>query len=126
MNNFNNFNVPYGTSQFGQNSWNQPVGPGYPQIDTNLIFVTGLDEALHLSNRRGSDRVYFHQDKDEFYRVKVDMEGRKTWFTFSYTAPNPDASTPATKADLSALVARLEVLEQKFVTEVPQNGESNG
>lgn len=120
MNNF--YNSPYGNSM---PNYNAPVGPGYQQIDTNVIFVTGLEEALHLSNRRGSDKIYFHQDKDEFYRVKVDFEGRKTWFTFTYNAPNPNATTPVMRSDLDGILARLDALE-KGRTEVSTDGQSNG
>jgi hypothetical protein len=62
---------------------------------------------------RGSEMVYFHQDANEFYVVKTDGDGRKSWMGFNYTIPNPDINTPATKADLKEIITRLERLEGK-------------
>lgn len=83
-------------------------------ISTNVIRVTSLEEAVMQTTRRPSDMVYFNQDKDEFYNVKVDVDGRKTWATFQYTLPNPDATVPVTKADFTLLVNRIEELERKI------------
>ena len=83
-------------------------------INTNVIRVTSLEEAVMQTTRRPSDMVYFNQDKDEFYNVKVDVDGRKTWATFQYTLPNPDATIPVTKADFTLLVNRIEELERKI------------
>ena len=126
----------YGTP--GQNnSWGQPrqyvAQPQY-RLNSNIIFVTSLEEALAKTIERPSDMMYFHQDKNEFYRVKVDADGRKSWATFPYNSPDPDENTPATKADIQGLVARIEALEAqketKSVTkkkkEVIDNAESNG
>jgi hypothetical protein len=119
--NFNNWNFqqPF---QSSQNYGNYPSNQ--MPMNTNLAFVTSLDEALARSNTRGSDIVYFHQDKDVFYRVKVDMEGRKSWMEFAYSSPNPALTTPATKADIQELLARIEKLEGKG--EVNTDGQSNG
>lgn len=127
------------------NSWGQPrqyggyTSPAQPQprLMTNAIFVTSLEEALIKTTERPSDMIYFHQDKNEFYRVKVDMEGRKSWAAFPYNLPNQEESTPATKADIQALIARIEALEgskeikvgprkKSASKEVTDNGESDG
>lgn len=101
------------------------LNPMFTQpISTNVIKVTSLEEAIMQTNRRPCDMVYFNQDKDEFYNVKIDYDGRKSWAIFTYTVPNLDASTPASKADISSLVARVEALEAKFGGAV--NAESNG
>lgn len=140
MSNFDPMN-PAGfnyTNQQQNSGWNQPRQyPSYPQyrLNTNAIFVTSLEEALVKTNDRNSDVIYFHQDKNEFYRVKVDAEGRKSWATFIYALPNQDDSTPATKADMRALLARIEALEnlkepkvavKSKKKEVIENGESDG
>lgn len=93
-------------------------------VNTNVIRVTSLDEAIMQTTRRPSDMVYFNQDKDEFYNVKVDADGRKTWATFQYTLPNPDASIPVTRADFTILVNRIEELERR--TGGGTNAEPNG
>ena len=124
MNNQQNFN-PWNTG------W-QPANQNYgmntqSQVpwNTNVTFVTSLEEALYRTNSRGSDMIYFHQNKDTFYRIKVDLDGRKTWAEFSYTSPSQDDTTPATKADIKAIEDRLHKLECDKL-EANYDGESNG
>ena len=85
-----------------------------PNINTNVLRVTSLDEAIMKTNARNSEMAYFHQSKDEFYVVRVDMNGNKSWYAFTYAAPNPTANIPVMRADFDALSLRLEVLESKF------------
>ena len=79
--------------------------------NTNVNLVTSLEEALMRTNMRNSDMVYFHQDQNVFYRVKVDQDGRKSWMQFNYQMPDPNANVPATKADLLDIENRLRRLE---------------
>lgn len=103
------------------NNYAQPMQPPY-RLNTNAAFVTSLDEALIKTTERNSDMIYFHQDKNEFYRVKVDVEGRKSWAVFQYILPNQEDNAPATKADIDALLRRIEALEAtKEVKIVPKN-----
>lgn len=102
---------------------------GFGQMNTNVVYVTSLDEALMKTNIRNSDMIYFDQDKNIFYRIKVDYDGRKTWAQFSYTAPNNEENIPATKADIKYLLTKIERLEQKVSVEVEvenNNVQSNG
>ena len=96
----------------------------YSPMNTNVARVTSLDEAIMQTTRRPSDMVYFNQDKDEFYNVKIDHDGRKTWATFTYTLPNPDANIPASRAEVMAIASRLEALEAKLGG--AENAEPNG
>ena len=120
MGNFDNMNqVGYNR---GNQGWQQPAysAPTYyaqPQqtCNTNIMYVTSPEEALIRTDRRNSDVVYFDQDKNVFYRVRVDMDGRKSWAQFSYNTPNAETTTPATKEDilqLSERIARLEELQE--------------
>ena len=93
---------------------NYPVNNYHSTIQTNIIRVTGLDEAIMRNANPGSEMLYVHQDKDEFYIVKVDFDGRKTWATFNFTVPNADATVPATRADLTDILKRLDELELKL------------
>lgn len=104
----NNQNWPnYGqTNQVYQYGWQRP--------STNVILVTGIEEALMKSTERNSDYVYFNQDKPVFYRVKVDGEGRKAWQEFPYNLPDPSTSLPATQNDIAKLNERLEKIEKMF------------
>ena len=128
MNNFDRNN--------GQ-GWQQPSPQNWSNMyqtpfSTNIIYVTSPEEALMRTNQRNCEAVYFNQDKPEFYRVKVDNEGRKMWQAVPYGSPNPDLNAPATKADFNELLKRLETLESRFqlgitkTTEVTNNVESNG
>lgn len=62
MNNFNN-----------SNSYNSSYG----WYNSNMTYVTSLEEALNRNNYPGSENVYFHQDKQIFYRVRTDYNGKK-------------------------------------------------
>lgn len=99
-------------------SWRQPswnnITNWPPRLNSNVVTVTSLEEALIKTTEHGSDIIYFHQDKNEFYRIKVDMEGRKSWAAFSYNSPSREDNTPATKADIVALAERLDTLERMF------------
>ena len=118
--NSNYFNNGYGMGAgYGPNTFN-PYGP----MSTNVARVTSLEEAIMQTTKRPSDMVYFNQDKDEFYNVKIDHDGRKTWATFIYTLPNPDANIPASRAEVMAIVSRLEALEAKLGGS--ENAEPNG
>lgn len=110
-NGYNWNNVP------NPNSWYNTgtSGASMPQsMNTNVLKVTSLDEAIMKTNARNSEMVYFNQGRDEFYCVRVDMNGNKTWQVFTYTVPNANANLPVMRADYDALVARLDNLEAKF------------
>jgi hypothetical protein len=100
----------------------------YNSVSTNIVKVTSLEEAIMRTTVRPSDMVYFNQDKDEFYNVKIDYEGRKTWATFPYSIPNSDVNVPASKADILGLTSRIEALEAKLGTQSggTNNAEPNG
>ena len=117
MNNQNWSNQYSQTPTTPQTHQGWPNQFGWQRPSTNGILVTGLEEALMKSNERNSDYVYFNQDKPVFYRVKVDMDGRKVWQEFPYNSINQDANLPATKSDFEALNARLNALESALKLE---------
>lgn len=117
----NSYNPNWGTQNWGVPSWDNRYNT--PQSNTNKIYVTSLDDALSRPAPRGSEMVYFHQDANEFYVVKTDVDGRKSWMGFTYLVPNQDTHTPATKADFKELLERIEKLEGKGdVTDAQPNG----
>lgn len=110
MNNWNN--------QYGYNNWDRP--------STNIQYVTSLEEALSRSYARGSENVYFHQDQQVFYRVRVDADGRKYWQEFMY-ASNQIDNTPVVKQDLKYFEDRLSTIENLlFRKENSTNEQSDG
>lgn len=125
FNNFNQYNQPM-SGNF-QNSPNpQPQQSRYvPQYNSNIIRVMSLDEALMRNNVPGSENVYFDQDRDVFYRVRTEWDGRKLFGTFSYGIEQPvqTPSAPVPVPDLTAFETRLKALEEKvFPKEVTENG----
>lgn len=92
--------------------------------NTNVYKVTSLDEAIMKTNVRNSEMVWFNQGKDEFYCVRVDINGNKSWQIFTYSMPNVNANIPVMKSDYDVLVSRLEALEAKIG--VTNNEQPNG
>ena len=118
MNSYDTMNPNYGYNRNNQ-GWQQPSysNPGYrvqPQqpFNSNIMYVTSPEEALIKTEIRNSDMVYFDQDKNVFYRVRVDVDGRKSWTSFTYSLPNQDENAPATKADIQMLSERIAELEK--------------
>lgn len=104
-----NNNYGYTNPSYGYSSPNM-----YNPMTTNVIRVTSLDEAIMQTTKRPSDMVYFNQDKNEFYNVKVDYDGRKSWATFPYTLPDSNENMPASRADILALTDRVTAIEAKI------------
>lgn len=115
MNNWNNNNF---SSPLYGSTWDRP--------NTNITYVTSLEEALSRSNMRNSENVYFHQDLALFYRIKVEQDGRKYWQEFQYSQPKPVDNTPVVKQDLVDLEGRIKQLENLLFKEVSSNEQSDG
>jgi hypothetical protein len=89
-------------------------------LNSNIIKVTSLDEAIMRTNLRNCEMVYFDQNGKTFYIVRVDGVGNKSWNIQSYdniSNTNPNPTIPATKDDILALTARIEALEKKGMGE---------
>lgn len=100
MNNFNTINYN------PMNDYSQPL--------TNITFVTSIEEALFRASSRNSEMVFFHQDKPVFYRIKVDMEGRKSWAQYDYGTKPVEENTPVTRAEISEIMKKITALEEKL------------
>lgn len=101
-------------------------GQPFSQMSSNIIYVTSLEEALNR-NRPGTENTYFHQDKQIFYRVKTEYDGRKFWQEFEYNTPaSVENNLPVTRQDLTEIVERIRRIEDYvFQPEVPDE-QSNG
>ena len=110
---------------FNQNWNNQSYTSMYnSQPVSNIVYVTGPEEAVMRATQRNSDGVYFDQNKPVFYRVKVDFDGRKTWAAFPYNVDNVDnnATGPVSREEFAALVNEVKELRSKLIsTEVSTN-----
>lgn len=122
MNNWNPADQPAQFNQFNQSQmYGRRQQTSYPF--TNVSYVTSLEEALIRTTQFNSDMIYFNQDCNEFYRVRVDTDGRKSYLTFVYALPEP-APAPAPQAnpeEFAALSARVEALEKLMKKEGTEN-----
>lgn len=110
MNNFSS------TPSAGAQSWYNDFG-----MNTNVYKVTSLEEAIMRSNMRPSETIYFHQSKNEFYNVRVDVNGNKTWQTFTYNVMGSSEPSVISREEFDKLVARVNALDVKS-PEVVNNG----
>ena len=113
------------------NSWQSQngFGNGFNQPVSNIILVTSIEEALFKSNTRNSDMVYFDQNRDVFYRVKVDLEGRKLWKEIPYGTSSTANSAVSANFNIDSFETRLTNIEKKLginSSEVTDNVKSNG
>lgn len=110
---------------YNYNNYNNSFG----QFTSNIRYVTSLEEAVMLSNDRGSDNVYFHQSKPVFYRVKVDWNGQKSWAEFPYNINNTNFDASVNNMDMKNVLDRLTKLEDfvnNFNKEATQDVRSDG
>lgn len=109
-----------GMNGYPQNGYPQPnfsqqyPSQYVPQYNTNIVRVMSLDEAIMRNNTRGSENIYFDQDRDVFYRVRTEWDGRKVYGTFSYSVYRPEQTPQAPPVDFSALEARVKAIEDKL------------
>lgn len=112
-----------GLPQSGSQSWQSPAGYNYQQMNSGspVCKVASLEEAIFKSNLRPSENLFFHQTKPEFYNVRVDLNGNKTWQTFNYHVANTQVVEEnvgsISKADFDSLVERVRILEAAKVGE---------
>lgn len=56
-----------------------------PQLRTNKVFVTSLEDALTRSSEPNTIIVYRHQDEKFEYEIYTDIQGKKTYKTLALT-----------------------------------------
>ena len=124
------FNNPWGGNSYGGNpyssssSWgNNGFGgvnayaPNPPNnFVSNVLLVTSLEEAIMKTPATNSDVVYFNQGKDEFYRVRADQNGNKSWKTFAFYIPEEGETASVMKKDLAPIYERLGKIEDQLNT----------
>lgn len=121
MSNFNHYQ-PQDYPMDYQNQYGTIPGSQYSsQVTSNIFRVVSLEDAILKTPGRPCDMVYFNQDRDEFYRVRVDMYGKKSWVTFTFNVPTSAPNSVVSREEFDALVAKVNSL-----TGGTQNAESNG
>lgn len=98
----------------------QPQAQQPPQMRTNKIFVTSLEDALNRYAEPNTVIVYRHQDEKFEYEIMTDSQGKKSYKTLQlvdYSAPTSDKqdkSTNISTEQFQALERRLTALESQI------------
>ena len=115
---FNQFGQ-FGNAPYMSNYQAQPQQQ--PQMRTNKIFVTSLEDALNRYAEPNTIMVYRHQDEKYEYEIMTDSQGKKSYKTLvlgDFSAQNSDKQqepTYASKEELYAFKSRLEALESEVL-----------
>lgn len=123
----------------------QPYNAGYqpqvmpqPQLRTNKVFVTSLEDALNRYAEPNTIMVYRHQDEKFEYEIMTDVQGKKTYKTLvltDYSAVDTrknEGGVVVAQEQLNAIQSKLEALEGKVAAleaerkKEPKRIEKNG
>lgn len=107
---------PYGQPQAGYGGFSQPMPnpmsqyggtaqPAQTAPKTNMIFVTGLEEAFQRNSAPNTQTIYFDQDKPYLYNILTDAYGKKTYETYEIK-----------KSELKTEQDKPEIDEKQFIT----------
>ena len=124
----------YGHNNFGANMPSYLSAPvympsnlaqaGQPQVKTNRILVTSLQEALARPCDLGSEMYYWDQSRPVIYVVRTSLQGVKDWAEIPYVVNQQNDNTPATKAEVQELRNEIAALKGKLgAVGNPQSGQ---
>lgn len=89
MDYFGNYNRGYNYNPYTQSNGftgqNFVPQQAQPQLRTNKVFVTSLEDALNRNAEPNTIMVYRHQDEKFEYEIYTDMQGKKTYKTLALT-----------------------------------------
>lgn len=100
-----------GTPNFNSQPQNQNAQPqaqqfGIPQqVNTNKLYVTGIDDARNKQLPPNSDYVFLDNDKPLLYRKVVDATGKMEVQVFEIVPYTEKPAEPAPKVDMSQFVS---------------------
>ena len=106
-------------TNYANTNWQGGYNAPPPPRNTNVILVTGPDEAI-MRTPNDADMLYIDQAKPIMYRVVSDMWGRKSLAEYPYIVPNAENTAPVSRAEFETLVAKVNSLIPK--EEVVENG----
>lgn len=106
-------------TNYVDNNWQRAYNAPPPPRNTNVILVTGPDEAI-MRTPNDADMLYIDQAKPIMYRVVSDMWGRKSLAEYPYVVPNAESAAPVSRAEFDSLVAKVNSLTSN--EEVVENG----
>lgn len=111
---------PYSNPMNIGNYQPHPQPQQQPQLRTNKIFVTSLEDALNRYAEPNTILVYRHQDEKFEYEIMTDCQGKKTYKTLQltdYTAQQAEKQTATatiSTEQLQAFESRLTALENEM------------
>ena len=125
---YGNFGRPYNQFNTMQNSayngnyqpMQAPIQQPIPQLRTNKVFVTSLEDALSRYAEPNTIMIYRHQDEKFEYEIMTDAQGKKTYKTLELKEYSVIAAEKETKTDgkaseeINSLKGRISVLEEKI------------
>ena len=123
MDYYGNYNRPYNNyNQMPNTPYNGNYGvQTQPQIRTNKIFVTSLEDALNRYAEPNTVMVYRHQDEKFEYEIMTDAQGKKSYKTFvlgDYLAQNQaktEEQTFSSNEYIKGLEGRIKALEDEVL-----------
>lgn len=99
--------MPTATQPYGYPFIQQPSAQ--PQINTNKIYVSGIEDARMRPLAPNSEYIFLDNEKSLLYQKKVDANGQFEVKAYEITEYNADMATQAQSAiDLSNYVPRSE------------------
>ena len=111
-------NPPNANQYYNGNNVNQvqPQAP-QPQIQSNKLLVTSLEEALTRNAPLNSKIVYIHQDENLEFEIFTDINGRKTYTVFKRiieTEENRKQNSGVSREEYLELREKIKNLEAKL------------
>lgn len=114
------FGRPYGSAPYGGGFQPQPQPQQPPQLRTNKIYVTSLEDALNRYADPNTVIVYRHQDEKFEYEIMTNAQGKKSYKTMQleeYSAMQTERkeAVPTVSMDeFNRLKMRLDALENEI------------
>lgn len=121
--NYGGYNQPYGYGNPYQAQ--QTIQP--PQMRTNKIFVTSLEDALNRYADPNTIIIYRHQDEKFEYEITTDGFGKKTYKTLElrpYSAQQSESKGDTSiilKEELDGVKSRLDSLEKEVLKQYKED-----
>lgn len=124
---FNNYGFPFNSMPSATQPYGYPVPPQMPQtapqnppLQTNIIYVNGIDDARNRPLPPNSNYAFMDNDKAILYRKTVDGQGKMTVEAFDIV-PHTEAPVEqpdyALKSDILMLQKELAKLRMEVTKE---------
>lgn len=117
---FGSYNRGYNYPTPQTPTFNTGFQPQVPQLRTNKVFVTSLEDALSRYAEPNTIMVYRHQDEKFEYEIMTDMQGKKSYKTLALSeysgieAQKNEGEGIITLEAINALEKRISALESEI------------